>query len=103
MDTNELSKETYKAVLLTAEIFNYDLSLHFGCMAGKCKNEEEYILNAQQFVNACLKYKHKESLMDDLFFGNPPNEKDFNNILLKILDNIQKVKQIPIEQRTFEF
>jgi hypothetical protein len=42
-------------------------------------------------------------LMDDLFFGNPPAKKDFKNALFKIQRNINKVREIPLKQRTFDF
>jgi len=35
MDTDNLSNEAYKAVIVTAEVFNHDLTLHFGCLAMK--------------------------------------------------------------------
>ena len=42
-------------------------------------------------------------LMFNIFFEDPPKEKDFKKTLLNILNNINKVRQIPIEKRTFEF
>ena len=103
MDTDELSNETYEAVILTAERFNHDLTLTFGCLASMCENEEEYLEKAEQLINECLAEEDMDALMDDMFFGNPPDEKDFRNTLLKILDNINQVRQIPIEKRVFEF
>ena len=103
MDTDALSNETYKAVILTAEKFNHDLTLHFGCLAMNCENEEEYLSDAEQLIKECLESKNIENLMEDMFFGNPPKEKDFKNTLSAILLNIKKVRQIPIEERTFEF
>ena len=103
MDTDDLSNETYAAVLLTAESFNHDLTLHFGCLASECVNEEEYLLKAERLINKCLESENIESLMKDMFFGNTPKEKDFKNALYKILQNINKVRQISKEKRTFEF
>ena len=103
MDTDYLSNETYRAVIVTAEMFNHDLTLHFGCLAKDCEDEEEYLLKAEQLIQECLKDEDIEELMDNLFFGNPPKEQDFINILSEIQYNIDKVREIPFEQRTFDF
>ena len=50
MDTDDLSNETYNAVILEAEKFNHDLTLQFGVMASSCNSEEEYLQNAKQLV-----------------------------------------------------
>jgi len=103
MDTDDLSNETYKAVIITAEKFNHDLTLQFGCLAMECADDNEYLLEAEQFINGCLKTDNMDILMDYIFFGNPPLKKDFINTLSKIKNNINKVREIPIEKRTFEF
>ena len=103
MDTDELSNETYSAVLTAAEMFNHDLTLHFGCLASQCKSEEDYLFKADNLIKTYLEEENMEALMDDLFFGNPPKEDDFRKALLDIQLNINKVRQIPIEKRIFEF
>ena len=103
MDTDDLSNEAYAAVLLTAESFNHDLAVHFGCLADVCKNEKEYLLKAEHLINECLEDEDIEYLMEDIFFGNPPGEKDFKKTLSLILHNINKVRQIPKEKMTFAF
>ncbi|GHU67547.1 hypothetical protein FACS189413_02510 [Bacteroidia bacterium] len=103
MDTDDLSQETYKAVILTAEMFNHDLTLHFGCLAMDCYDEEEYLLKSEQLIKECLEEEDIEILMDDLFFGNPPNIKDFKNVLSEIQYKINQVREIPLKQRTFDF
>ena len=103
MDTDNLSNETYEAVILTAERFNHDLTLRFGCLSYECDGEEEYLLKAEQLIKRYLEEKNKERLMDDIFFGNPPDEEGFQNALLDILHNIEEVRKIPINNRHFEF
>ena len=103
MDTDDLSNETYAAVLLTAESFNHDLALHLCCLAAKCMNEKEYLLKVEQLLNEWLNDEDIEYLMEDIFFGNPLNKKDFKKTLSLILHNINKVRQIPKEKMTFEF
>jgi hypothetical protein len=41
MDTDDLSNETYEAVIIEAERFHHNLTLHFGLLAGQCDTEEE--------------------------------------------------------------
>ena len=36
MDTDELSNEAYTAVLIEAERFHHNLTIHFGVLAGDC-------------------------------------------------------------------
>jgi hypothetical protein len=103
MDTDNLSNETYKAVILTAEMFNHDLTLRFGCLARDCEDDEDYLSNTEELINHWLEDDDIDILMDDLFFGDPPKEKDFRNVLAEIQHNINKVREIPIEKRTFEF
>lgn len=45
---------------------------------------------------------YNEVEIDDLFFGRPPETKDFHNTLSKILENIVQVKKIPLERRTYD-
>ena len=103
MDTDDLSNETYEAVILTAERFNHDLTLSFGCLASVCKNDDDYLRNAEQLINDWLEDEYFDDLMDDIFFGNPPKREDFVKTISDILLNINKVRQIPVKERTFEF
>ena len=101
MDTDDLSQEAYKAIIIEAENFNHDLTLQFGVLSYDCEDEQVYIDKSVQLINA-IKNADMEDL-DDIFFGNVPNLKELNNSFDKILDNIEKVKQIPFEKRHFDF
>ena len=103
MDTDDLSNETYEAVLSTAERFNHDMTLPFGCLADECENDDEYLKQAERLIKSWLKNKYIDDLMIDIFFGNPPNRKDFEKVLSDILANINKVRKIPMKEITFEF
>ena len=103
MDTDDLSNETYKAVISTAERFNHDMALPFGCLASECKNDDDYLKKAEQIIKKWQKHKYIDDLMDDIFFGNPPERKDFEKTLSNILLNINEVRKIPMKERTFEF
>ena len=39
MDTDELSNKAYTAVLVEAERFHHNLTIHFGVLADDCDNE----------------------------------------------------------------
>ena len=103
MDTNDLSKETYEAIITTAEKFNHDLALPFGCLASSCENDDEYLHESEQLIKEWLGDKYIEELMVDIFFENLPTKRDFKKALSDIQKNINKVRKIPIENRTFEF
>ncbi len=99
MDTGDLSKEAYRAILIESERFNHDLTLQFGLLSGEFKNEKEFIEKSVKLINEMKNYDNID--LDDMFFGNPPKIKDFQMTLKKILDNIKDIGVIPIEKRTY--
>lgn len=99
MDTGDLSEETYEAIMIEAERFNHDLTLQFGLLSGECKDEESFIEKSIQLIDEMKIYDEID--LDYMFFGNPPKMNDFHSVLRKIIENINKVKEIPIEKRTF--
>ncbi len=101
MDTDDLSQETYRAIMIEAEMFNHDLTLQFGSLSGECKDEDDFIEQSIQFIKEMKSYD--EADLDDIFFGNPPKMNDFHIALTKIIDNIHEVKNTPPENRTYYF
>ena len=101
MDTDDLSREAYDGILIESEKLTHDLTLHFGLLSSDCKNETEYIDKAEKLTIAILQVNDSE--LDDLFWGNPPDKKKFLFTCKKILENIEKVKSIPIEKRKYDF
>lgn len=101
MDTDLLSTETYQATLVEAERFDHNLTLHFGLLSTKCKNEKEFIEKAEQMLHTFKKAKPEELL--DAFFGEVPDMDEFHQTIEKIFKNLEKVKKIPYEKRHFEF
>jgi len=99
MDTGDLSEETYRAIMIEAERFNHDLTLQFGLLSGECKDEEDFIEKSIQLIEEMKNYDEID--LDDMFFGNPPKMNDFHSILRKIIENINKVEEIPTEKRTY--
>lgn len=101
MDTDDLSREAYDGILIEAEKLTHDLTLHYGLLSGDCKNEKEYLDKAEKLTREILKVDDCE--LEDLFWGNPPVKSKLIITCKKILENIEKVKSIPIEKRKFDF
>mgnify|MGYP006905791727 CR=1 FL=1 len=40
-------------------------------------------------------------IMTKTFYGNPPNKKDYKNIIEKLLKNIKNARKTPIENHKF--
>ena len=100
MDTGDLSEETYRAIMIEAEMFNHDLTLQFGLLSGDCKDENDFIEKSIQLINEMKKYDEID--LDDMFFGNPPEINEFQTALKKILNNIVELKKTPTENRTYD-
>ena len=90
VDTDDLSDKTYKAIMIEAERFNHDLTLQFGLLSYECEDEKDFIAKSKRLIHEMLKWNKVD--LDDWFFENPPNKKDFHKALNKILDNINKLK-----------
>jgi len=101
MDTDDLSNETYKAVILEAEKFNHDLTLHFGVLASSCINEEEYLKNAKKLIIEIREFDDYD--LEDLFFGTLPNKLLLSKCLQQMELNINEVISIPEKKRHYEF
>jgi hypothetical protein len=101
MDTDDLSQEAYKAIMIESERFNHDLTLRFGVLSGDCNDEEEYLDKSLLLIKK-LKNAKKYQL-EDIFFGNVPNTDQLNKTLDRIIENIVRVKKIPIKKRHFDF
>ena len=101
MDTDDLSNETYKGVILEAEKFNHDLTLQFGVLASSCRNEEEYLKNAKELISEIRGLDEYD--LEDMFFGNSPNTSHLYKCLQQIEINIAEVESIPKVKRHYEF
>jgi len=100
VDTDDLSRDAYDAVILTAEKFHPDLTLQFGLMADDYSSEDDYLKEIKNLVSDLQ--KHLQSGIDEIFFDNPPQKKDFKAILIDINNNIDKVLRTPFEKRKFD-
>jgi len=101
MDTDDLSKEAYNGIIIEAEKLTHDLTLHYGLLSYDSENETEYIDKAEILTKEIMKLDNHE--LDDLFWGNIPDKEKLDFTLKMILENIKKIKAIPIEKRKFDY
>ena len=102
MDTDDLSIETYDGIIDTANRFHPDLTLQFGILADDCNNDNDFLDESEAMIKEWLTDWDLDELIMDIFFDNPPDKMAFKKTLKKILSNIEKVREIPIEQRKFD-
>jgi len=88
-DTDDLSDESYNAIMREAERFHHDLTLQFGLFSSECSDENMFTEMSEKLAKEMLTYDDAD--IDDIFFGNPPGKKDFHEALKKILNNISKL------------
>ncbi len=101
MDTDDLSKEAYGAVIIEAEKLTHDLTLHFGVLSSSCKDESEYLGKSKQLAERILQLDDYE--LEDFLFGNVPDKNEMNFSLKKIISNIEQVNNIPVDKRQYDF
>ncbi len=101
MDTDDLSSEAYKGILIEAEKLFHDLMLHYGLLASDCMDEKEYLDKAESLTREIMEYEDYE--LEVVFWGNPPDRKKLNATLNKILVNIKQVQSIPENKRKYDF
>jgi hypothetical protein len=101
MDTDDLSKDAFEAIIIEAEKFSHDLTLHFGVLSSRCQDESEYIERSRKLAENILVLDDYE--IEDLFFGNSPPRKQLEISLMKIISNIEELNSIPINKRHYDF
>jgi len=100
MDTDDLSREAYNAIIIESEKLTHDLTIHFGVIAKYCKNESEYLDKAYNLSNKILAFSDNQLI--DLFWGEMPNKTKLIITLKKIIRNIIEIKNIPIDKLTYD-
>lgn len=70
MDTDELSNEAYKAVIIESERFHHDLTLQFGIMSSDCLDEDDFLEKATQLIEEFMTYRSED--LPDIFFDDRP-------------------------------
>ena len=102
MDTDDLSIPTYKGIILEAEKFNHDLTLQFGVLASGCKDDDDYLNQTEALIKEWLQIDEFEDIIDDIFYGESVNEKEFKKTLNKLLSNIAEIRKTPMKEREYE-
>lgn len=101
MDTDDLSREADKAVIIEAEKFDHDLTLRFGVLASKCDNEDKYLQECLKLIEEIRTLDPAD--LEDVFFGAMPDLTKLNLALDKMVKNIEKVQKLPISKRKYDF
>lgn len=102
MDTDDFSIPTYNGIIIEAEKFNHDLTLQFGLLASDCKDDDDYLNKAEKIIENWIKVDDFEEIIDDVFYGEPVDEKEFKNTLNKFLTNITEIRKTPLKDREYE-
>ncbi len=66
MDTDDLSQDAYRAIMIESEIFNHDLTLQFGLLSYNCKNEIEFLKKSGTLIEEIRRLDEYE--LEDFFF-----------------------------------
>lgn len=101
MDTDDLSREAYDAIIIEAEKLTHDLTLHFGVLSSHCNDESEYLDKSKQLAKEISQLDGYK--LEDLLFGNVPDREKLDFTLKKIIQNIGEVYKIPIDKRHYDF
>lgn len=102
MDTDNLSIPTYDGIVLEAERFNHDLTLQFGVLASNCKDDDDYLNQAEEMIRNWLGTEDMFYLLQDIFYGEPVDEQEFRIILNILLSNIVDIRKTPMEEREYK-
>lgn len=86
MDTDELSRKAYIGILVEAERFTHDLTLHFGLLADKCNGEAEYLVKSRILIGKLKEVEPED--YPDVFFGEMPDPVKLHQTLDRMLRNI---------------
>ena len=102
MDKDDLSRDSYDAIIIEAEKFHHDLTLQFGVLSGSFDTENEYLTASENMIMDWIENWDIDNVIDEIFYDNQPNKVDFKKCLDKIISNINEVKKIPIKARKFD-
>ncbi len=100
MDTDDLSLEAYEGIIIEAEKLSHDLTLHYGLLSYDCNDESEYLDKAEKRTIEILKVD--AGRLEDLFWGNALPKDQLDGTLHRILSNIEKIREIPEEERHYD-
>lgn len=102
MDTDDLSIQTYNGIILECERYKHDLTLQFGVLASNCRDDDDYLNQAEAMIKEWLVDEDFDIVADDIFFGESVNLDAFRNTLEKLLSNISEIRKTPMNDREYE-
>jgi|SRR5690606_14527720 len=102
MDTDDLSIPVYDGIIREAERFNHNLSIQFGVLASECKDDDDYLNQAESMIKLWLAEEEFDELIDDIFFGEYVDLDDVKSMLEKLLFNIYEIKKTPMTEREYK-
>lgn len=102
MDTDDLSIPTYDGIIKEAEKFNHGLTLQFGVLASDCKDDDDYLNQAETMIKQWLTDVDFDIVADDIFFGEPVDLDKFKVTLEKLLENISEIRKTPMNNGEYE-
>ena len=97
MDTDDLSREAYEAIIIEAERFSHDLTLRFGVLSSKCQDESEFIEKSRKLAENILvldDYEIEEKILNKYIF-NFSKTKQKNAIKALKMMNVDNSKLFP--------
>jgi len=100
MDTDDLSEEAYKAIIVNSELFHHNLTLQFGVLSSSCDDENEYLEQSLFMIEDWV--SDIEIAVNDIFYENIPLISKFRSVLIELKNSIIEVQKIPIDKRTYE-
>ncbi len=102
MDTDDLSIPTYNGIIIEAEKLNHDLTLQFGVLASDCKDDDDYLNQAETMIKQWLADEDFDVIADDIFFGEFVDLDGFRTTLEKLQSNITEIRKTPMNEREYE-
>ena len=99
MDTDDLSKDAYRAVIVESDRLHPDLTLKFGLLSEDCADEAEFLDECKLLALELKQLKPHD--FAHVFFDNPPDMSALKKTLDLILQNIDKVQSVPLKKRRF--
>ena len=102
MDTDDLSITTYRGIIIEAENYNHDLTLQFGVLASYCKDDDDYLNQAEAMIKEWLENEDFDAVADDIFFGEYVDLESLKTTLEKLLSNIAQIRKTPMNEREYE-
>lgn len=95
MDTDDLSIECYMIIVKAQDVCQF-LKTDLGVLAGKCKNEKEYLDKSLSFIKKIFDYQ--EDYLDSWLLEDRLDD----NKILSLIKYIKTVQETPENNRTYE-